>query len=206
MYSRFRRWTAQGIWTYVFARLLELADHAGQLDWSKHFVDGTVIRAHQHAAGARGGQQQEALGRSRGGFSTKIHLRAEGSGKPFAFLLSGGERHEAAFFAPLMQLGAVRRPGRGRPRTRPDKLVGDKGYSYDSIRRDLRRRGVLAVVPRRRNQGKSTHFDRETYRERNLVERLVGRLKRWRRVATRYEKRGWCFEGMVALACILEWL
>ena len=75
---------------------------AGRLDWSKHFVDGTVIRAHQHAAGAVGGQEHEALGCSGGGFSTKIHLRAEGSGKPMAFVLSGGERHESLYLEPLL--------------------------------------------------------------------------------------------------------
>lgn len=171
-----------------------------------HFVDGTVVRAHPCAAGARGGQQHEALGRSRGGFGTKIHLRAEGHGKPFAFVLSGGERHEAAFFDELMRTGAVKRGGPGRPKIRPAKVVGDKGYSYNRIRCDLRRRGVRAVVPHRKNQPTCAMFDSVTYRERNRVERLVGRLKRWRRVATRYEKRGWCFEGVITLACIVEWL
>lgn len=89
VYCRFRRWTARGVWQRVFDELRRLADQEGRLDRTKHFVDGTVVRAHVRAAGARGGQEGEALGRSRGGFSTKIHLRAEGNGKPFAFVLSG---------------------------------------------------------------------------------------------------------------------
>ena len=74
----------------------------GRLDWGTHYVDGTyvdatVVRAHQHAAGAVGGQASEALGRSGGGFSTKIHVRAEGGGKPMGFVVSGGERHESLY-------------------------------------------------------------------------------------------------------------
>ncbi len=206
IYSRFRRWTAQGVWQRVFTRVLELADRAGQLDWSTHFVDGTVVRAHPCAAGARGGQQHEALGRSRGGFGTKIHLRAEGHGRPFAFVPSGGERHEAAFFDELMRTGAVKRGGRGRPKIRPVQVVGDKGYSYHRIQRDLRRRGIRVVVPRRTNQPSRATFDAVTYRERNRVERLVGRMKRWQRVATRYEKRASHFAAVVTVVAVLEWL
>jgi hypothetical protein len=76
----------------VLEELQRAADVAGQLDWETHYVDGTIVRAHQHAAVAVGGQDAEALGRSRGGFSTTVHLRAEGGGKPLAVVLSGGER------------------------------------------------------------------------------------------------------------------
>jgi len=134
VYSRFRRWTQRRVWQHLFDRLLQQADAQGRLDWKVHFVDGTVVRAHQNAAGARGGQTGQALGRSRGGFSTKIHVRAEGGGRPVAFLLSGGQRHEARFLAPLMQAGRMKRLGRGRPRHRPDMVVGDRGYSYPSLR------------------------------------------------------------------------
>nr|MBA2617701.1 IS5 family transposase [Rubrobacter sp.] len=127
--SRFYRWIASGVWQKVLGELQGDADESGDLDWSKHFVDGSSVRAHQHAAGARGGRQdEEALGRSRGGFSTKFHIRAEGSGKPMAFLLSPGQRHEAKLFEPLMEAGAVERIGTGRPRSRPERVVGDKGY------------------------------------------------------------------------------
>jgi transposase len=115
-WSRFRRWTAVGVWQRVLAALQRDADRDGRLDWTTHYVDGTVIRAHQHAAGAVGGQEHEALGRSRGGFSTKVHLRAEGGGKPLVLVLSGGERHESRYVAALLAGGRVRRGGRGRPR------------------------------------------------------------------------------------------
>lgn len=169
-------------------------------------MDGTVIRAHQCAAGARGGQQGEALGRSRGGFGTKIHLRAEGNGLPVAFVLSGGERHEAKFLQPLLEIGAVDRPGRPRPRIRPRRLVGDKGYSYPSIRKYLHARGIRITIPRRSDQGLNICFDAAIYKERNKIERLVGRLKHFRRIATRYDKRAVNFQGWLTIAAVLLWL
>jgi transposase len=194
----------------VLDALRREADQRGRLDWETHFVDGTVVRAHQHAAGTHGGQADEALGRSRGGFSTKVHLRAEGGGKPMAFVLSGGERHESRFVEPLLAAGAVRRAGRGRPRVRPAVVVGDKGYSYPTVRRALARRGVRAVIPRRRDQrpedGRHGSFDRALYRERNRVERLINRLKQCRRVATRYEKHAAHYLAMLALAALRLWL
>ncbi len=209
-WGRFRRWTAAGLWARVLAVLQRDADAAGRLDWGTHYVDGTVVRAHQHAAGAVGGQEHEALGRSRGGFSTKVHVRAEGGGKPLAFVVSGGERHESRYVAALLARGHVRRAGRGRPRVRPARLVGDRGYSYPTVRRLLARRGIRAVIPRRRDQrpddGRHAPFDRAAYRERNRVERLVNRLKQHRRVATRYEKRAAHYVAMLALAAVLLWL
>ncbi|MFB9991929.1 IS5 family transposase [Deinococcus oregonensis] len=204
--SRFRRWTAKGIWQQVWAELQRQADQKGQLDWSMHFVDGTVVRAHQCAAGARGGQQDEALGRSRGGFSTKIHLRAEGHGKPMAFLLSGGERHECKYLQPLLETGAVVRAGRGRPRIRPDRLVGDKGYSDSTVRKYLHSRGIGVTIPRRKDQGDDICFDAAVYKERNKVERLVNRLKSFRRIATRYDKRAVNYQGWLTVVAILLWL
>lgn len=209
-WNRFRRWTAAGIWARVLGLLQRVADQDGRLDWATHYMDGTVVRAHQHAAGAVGGQAHEALGRSRGGFSTKIHLRAEGSGKPLAFVVSGGERHESRYVAALLAGGHVRRAGRGRPRVRPHQLVGDKGYSYPTVRRFLARRGIRAVIPYRRDQqpGDRRHrpLDRGAYRERNRIERLVNRLKQSRRIATRYEKRAAHYLAMLTLAAARLWL
>lgn len=209
-WSRFRRWTAGGVWQHVLAVLQREADRAGHLDWATHYVDGTVVRAHQHAAGALGGQHFEALGRSRGGFSTKVHLRTEGNGKPLTFLISGGERHESLYVHALLSQGQVRRPGPGRPRVLPGRLLGDKGYSYSTVRRALAQRGVRAIIPRRRDQRpqdrRYAQFDHVTYRERNRIERLVSRMKQHRGVATRYEKRARHYLGMLALAALLLWL
>ena len=174
--------------------------------WAIHSVDGTVIRAHQHAAGAAGSDAaSEALGRSHGGFSTKVHVRAEGQGKPMTFVLTPGQRHEATAFAQLMEQGAVKRPGCGRPRLRPRRVVGDKGYSSRKIRQYLRRRGIRMTIPHKQHERRGP-FDRAIYRLRNLVERLINQLKQFRRVATRYEKRGVNYHAMLLLAAIKLWL
>lgn len=125
-----------------------------------------------------------ALGRGRGGFSTKIHLRAEGQGKPLSLVLTAGQRHEATAFEALMTTGAVKRPGRGRPRLRPKRVVGDKGYCGGPIRRFLRRRGIRFTIAKKRNMCRKGPFDKAIYRERNRVERLINRFKQFRRLAT----------------------
>lgn len=109
-------------------------------------------------------QQREALGRSKGGFSTKIHLRCDGNGLPVTFLLTVGERHEAPVFEQLMEQGAVKRAGVGRPRLRPGRVVGDKGYSSGTIRRYLRRRGIRLTIPRKSNERRQGKFDKSIYR------------------------------------------
>jgi transposase len=106
-----------------------------------------------------------------------------------------------------MERGAVKRPGgRGRPRCRPRRVVGDKGYSSRKVRRYLRRQGIGATIPKKHNERPQRTFDRALYRERNQVERCINRLKQFRRVATRYEKLAVNFLAMVTIAAILIWL
>ena len=171
-------------------------------------------------------QTREALGRSQGGFSTKLHLRAEGYGKPITAALTGGERHEQIALEALLDRGAIRRPGRGRPRLRPRRVAGDKGYSSPTARGRLRprrvagdkgsssptargrlrRRHIRPVIPSKSNQRRQPNFDRAAYRRRNQVERLINRLKQFRRIATRYEKRAANYLAMITLGMILLWL
>ena len=122
-------------------------------------------------------------------------------------LTTAGQRHEALMLRRLMEAGVVRRPGPGRPRLRPDAVAGDKGYSFPSLRRYLRRRGIRAVIPSKSDQPRQHRFDKAAYRQRNQVERTINRLKGWRRVATRYEKREANYLAMVTVAAIvLLWL
>lgn len=204
--NRFYAWQKSGLWDRLLAALQREADANGALDWRTHYVDSSVMRAHQHAAGARRSGTDEALGRSRGGFSTKLHLRAEGRGKPMVLLITAGERHEQTMFEPLMETGRIKRRGRGRPRHRPRRVIGDKGHSSGRVRRYLRRKAIGAVIPRKRNERRRGRFDRAAYRERNRVERLINRLKQFHRVATRYEKRAANYLAMVVIAAILLWL
>ena len=101
------------------------------------------------------------------------------------FVLSPGQWHEQRMVRQLLQQGAVKRVGRGRPRLYPGRLVGDKGYSSPSFRHYLRQRGIRYTIARRSNEHRGGPFDKDIYRQRNLVERLINRLKQFRRVATR---------------------
>ncbi len=100
----------------------------------------------------------------------------------------------------------VRRPGPGRPRLRPASVIGDRGYSGRPVRGELRWRGIRAVIPQKRNERPAYLMDWVVYRRRHVVERLVNRLKQYRRVATRYEKRAANYLAMVTLAAIRLWL
>lgn len=149
--NRLRKWAIDGTWERVFMALLAQADAEKNLEWVVA-VDSTIVRAHQHAAGARsnGAQVREpadhALGRSRGGLTTKVHLAADGNCRPPAFVLSAGQAGDAPAFEQIMAAIRVPRP-RGRPRVRPAAVLADKAYSLRAIREHLRRRGSRAVMP-----------------------------------------------------------
>ena len=146
------------------------------------------------------------MGRSQGGFSTKLHVRCEGKGKPVVFELTPGETHESTVFEKLMEGGAIKKPGRGRPRRLPFRVAADKAYSNKRIRRYLAVRGIGITIPRKSNEKHRGKFDKEAYRKRNRVERLINRLKQYRRIATRYEKRAANYKAFLLIAAILLWL
>lgn len=105
-----------------------------------------------------------------------------------------------------MKQGSVKRADKGRPRLRPKRIAGDKAYSSQKIRRYLRRRGIRCTIPRKSNEHRGGKFDKALYRQRNWVERCFNRLKQYRRVATRYEKKAQNYLAMLTLASILLWL
>ncbi len=122
------------------------------------------------------------------------------------FVLTAGQCHEAVVFEQLMEQGQVKRSGRGRPRRRPHRVSGDKGYSSRRIRQYLRQRGIRLTIPRKMNERRTGPFDRALYRTRNQVERLINRRKQARRIATRYEKRAENYLAMLTIAAIMLWL
>ncbi|WP_405901613.1 IS5 family transposase [Streptomyces sp. NBC_00727] len=219
VYNRLRIWSADGTWERVFTALLAQADADDELNWVVS-VDSTIVRAHQHAAGARkkGPQpasRDHAIGRSRGGLTTKIHLAADGNCRPLAFHLTAGQAGDAPAFAAVMARLRVPRE-RGRPRTRPEAVLADKAYSSRAIREHLLRRGIRAVIPVPADQrghrlrrgsrgGRPPAFDREAYKQRNTVERCINRLKQWRGIATRYEKTAAIYLAGLHVAGIFLW-
>lgn len=150
-----------------------------------------------------------ALGRSRGGYGSKVHLVCDGRGVPLAMTVTAGQAHESKQVEAVMGRVKLRGVGRGRPRCRPLKLAGDKGYSYARVRRWLRSRGIKAVIPRRKDQHPGdgrVNFDRVAYRRRAVVEQCIGWLKECRAVATRFEKLAVNYETTVKLAMVERYL
>jgi transposase len=146
------------------------------------------------------------LGRSRGGWGSKIHLLTDGAGLPLAVDLSAGQAHESRFFEPLLDAVRIAQP-RGPARCRPQRLAGDRGYSFPRIRAWLRAHHITSVIPERSDQirqhpGHPCRLDLERYRQRNVVERCIGALKEARRLATRYEKLATHYLGVLKLAMI----
>jgi transposase len=164
-----------------------------------------------------GGPGREALGRSRGGLTTKIHLAADRRCRPVTRSLTPGQHGDSPQFIPVMGQIRILRRGKGRPRNRPGRAMGDKAYSSAANRAYLRGRGIKAVIPvkedqknhrraRGRTGGRPPLFDPACYRQRNTVERCFSKLKQFRAVATRYDKRKQIYQGTIDIASIRIWL
>ena len=162
-------------------------------------------------------KDREGLGRSRGGFSSKIHLAADSHCRVLSRVTSAGQRHDSLAFEAVMSRIRIARHERGRPRTRPDRVLADKAYSSKAIRSHLRRRGIHATIPepadqiknrRRRGSrgGRPPAFDPAAYKQRNVVERAINKLRQHRAVATRYDKRDFVFRGTIDVASVRIWL
>lgn len=122
------------------------------------------------------------------------------------FVVTAGQRHEQSALTRLLDQGAIKRVGPGRPKLRPDRLGGDKGYSSRTVRRELARRHIRPVIPRRTNEPQQRTFDRVAYRRRNVIERLINLLKQNRAIATRYDKLATHYLAGLLFASILIWL
>ncbi len=189
IYKRFNAWSAQGKWEAVFQALVVEPD----FEWV--FIDGSYVKAHQHSAGAAGGEDQ-CIGKSRAGNTSKIHLGVDSYGLPVVFEITGGQVYDCTAAPEIIaQLPEAR------------MIVADKGYDSDAIREQILSQGAKPVIPRKRNSKKgNVDLDRGVYGYRHLVENAFAHLKQYRAVATRYDKlkRNYC--SMVAMACILRWL
>ena len=140
------------------------------------------------------GQHKQALGRSCGGFSTKIHAACDALGNPIRFILSPGQASDCSYALPLLE------------GFEPQAILADKGYDADSILKAAESCGAQAVIPPKKNRTEQRTIDPILYKERNWVERLFNKLKNFRRIATRYDKTDSSFLAFVHLASICLWL
>lgn len=189
VYKRFRAWCQSGKWRRIFEASID------DPDLESAFIDGTYAKAHQHSAGAVGPDTQ-AIGPSRAGSTTKIHMTVDAYGLPIVFDITGGQVADC-IAAPEL-IAEV---------TTADAVVGDKGYDSEKIRQQIERQNSRPVIPRRRNSNKgNADLDRGLYRDRHLVENVFAKLKQYRALATRFDKLRKHYEGVVAMACTLLWL
>lgn len=197
IYRRFRRWALSGRWE-TLRRALTVVQSTKLL-----LLDSTIVKAHSHAAGVRTDRQRaEALGRSRGGFTTKLHALITETGQLVRYVLTGGEVND------ITQAERLVRPREG------STLVGDRAYDSDGFIRHLEELGMRAVIPSRSTRKMPRVLDRTAYAQRNVIERWFGRLagfggykdpkgKAFRRVATRYDKTMRSYLGFVATGAAL---
>lgn len=166
-------------------------------DMENLLFDSTTVRAHPCAAGApvkRGGQAAQALGRSRGGFSTKIHAKTEALGNPLTFTLTPGQQHDITQATALLDDSHC------------DFLIADTSYDAKDFRDLLAAQGTTAVIPSRKNRKQPYTYDKHLYRERHLVECLFNKLKHYRRIFSRFDKLDERYLGFLSFAATLIWL
>jgi transposase len=169
-----------------------------------HGASPSDVRLHRRARAcvggrSKGGQEGQALGRSRGGFTTKIHAKSDASGDIIAFDLTGGEAFDRRHFETLLDIG---------PDIQPRAVICDKGYASKANRDAARARGIAPVIPHKANEkNKPTFFACTLYKARARIEQGVGRLKRFKRVALRCEKTERNFRSSFAAGlCLIKFV
>jgi transposase len=141
-----------------------------------------------------GSQAEQALGRSRGGFSTKIHILVDGLGYPLRFILTGGQRHDITQAETLIDSFQF------------DYVIADKGYDADAFLQTIADQTAQAVIPSRKRRLEPRVYDAHLYKERHLVECFINKIKWFRRIFTRYDKLARRYTAFLALASTLVWL
>ncbi|MGO4668861.1 IS5 family transposase [Bosea sp. 2RAB26] len=188
VFRRFSRWSHKGVWWRIFAAMSD------DPDFEYLIVDSTIIRAHQHASGAKKGGEDQAIGRSRGGLSTKIHMAVRGLGCPVRFVLTAGQRGDCPQAHALIE-------------GLPAKLVmADAAYDADPLRRKIAEKGAIAVIPNNPSRARKYPLDKHLYAQRHLIECCFSRLKQFRRVATRFEKTAKHYLAVVTIAAMILWI
>jgi transposase len=189
VHLRFSRWAKSGVWERVFQHLAADADNEYAM------IGSTIVRAHQHSAGAQKTGEDQAIGRSRGGLSTRIHALVEALGNPIGFFLTGGEAHDLVGADHLL------------PTILADMLIADKAFdAAERVLEPLAAAGKTAVIPSRPNQSSPRDYNRQLHGARHPIENFFAKIKQHRAIATRYEKTARNFLAAVQLVASVLWL
>ncbi|OAM01650.1 MAG: transposase [Wolbachia endosymbiont of Dactylopius coccus] len=189
IHKRFKRWCERGIWK----NLLEYTKQEPDLE--AVIIDGTIIRAHPCSAGyTKDSKDQEALGRSKGGFTTKIHALVDALGNPLKFILTPGQRNEITQAEVLTK------------NVYNSIVVADKGYDSNAFVVSLENRKCEIVIPSKRNRKVQRYYDEHIYKERHLIECFFGKIKNFRRIFSRFDKTAEVYMGFLNFVGALIWL
>ena len=189
IYKRFNDWSRQEKLMDIFKRLCVDPD----MEW--HFIDGSIVKAHQHSAGATKAAET-GIGKSVAGPTSKIHLAVDSYGLPIEFTVTGGEVHDSKEAPELV----AKLPA-------SDYKIADRGYDSEPLRDQIRQQNSTPIIPRKKNSVVGNDdVDWCLYKYRHLVENAFARLKHFRAIATRYDKLKRNFVGTIALACAFIWL
>ncbi|MEV4257151.1 IS5 family transposase [Spirillospora sp. NPDC049652] len=191
-WRRLGEWHAAGVWERLHRLLLEELHAAGDLDWSSAVIDSSHVRA------LKGGPKTGASPVDRGRPGSKHHILTDGHGTPLALALTGGNRNDVTQLLPLLDKVPRVRGRVGRPRSRPKKLLADRGYDHDKYRRLLWKRGIKPVIARRltaHGSGLGIH--------RYVVERTIGLLHWFRRLRIRWEVRDDVHQAFMTIAAAI---
>ena len=191
IFKRFARWSDNGVWGKLHQALIEEPD----MEWL--LIDSTVVRAHPCAGGApkkNGGQENQALGKSVGGFSTKIHATVDALGNPLRLILTAGQSSDAPQAIPLLQGFDL------------EQVLADRGYDSDSIVEFVEAQGGEAIIPSKKNRLVQREIDKHTYNARHLVECFMNKIKQFRRIFGRFDKYASKYMSFVSFASALIWV
>ena len=189
IYKRFNDWSEKSKLMTIFKTLINEPD----LEWK--MIDGSIVKAHQHATGAQKGEER-AIGKSVAGNTSKIHMIVDSLGLPIDFEITEGQVHDIIMATDLIERTAE-----------SSYTIADKGYDGEYFRWVIKECNSIPVIPRKSNSKiGNDNLDKFLYKQRHLVENIFARLKHFRSIATRYDKLKRNFEGMLALACAFIWL
>lgn len=192
LYNRFRRWAELGVFDRVFSNL---AANDGPPDTM--MIDATHLKAHRTASSlVKGGGLSRHIGRTKGGLNTKLHAVCDCEGRPIAMCLTAGQVSDhvgAKVLYPMLPDGDSA------------TMIADKGYDSDEYRAALEAKGIKSCIPPRKGRKAPPEFCKAQYKQRHKVENMFGRLKDWRRIATRYDRRADVFMAAITIATIVIW-